>query len=279
MKTCKYLLIIVSFSITFQINGQFKFPEFVDLNSVEGIEEYSNENLWEYINGAAPSYLKYEFLNLKIKEYKYNFKDYILAEVYKHSSPINAFGMYAFEKPTKTNYLKIGGEGYLEDFGLNFYADSFYIKIVSNKSSDQTKVLMRLVANEIIKKNKLQNGLVSDLKLFPADSIIKHSEKYYPKNYMGHSFLTNVLEATYRHSNQEIKLFIIDKPSKRDALNCIKDYLKFANQETISNEKELIFIEDLFNGFVVLKQKKDKVFGIYGTEDKELITKLMRNFL
>jgi hypothetical protein len=51
------------------------------------IQTFSPDNLYEYINGAADLYLKYEFQELQVAEYQGSEKASITVEVYRHKTP------------------------------------------------------------------------------------------------------------------------------------------------------------------------------------------------
>ncbi len=55
---------------------------------------YLPDNLWDFINGAADTYLAYGFVDLHVAEYKKG-KNVIKAEIYRHSDNIMAFGIYS----------------------------------------------------------------------------------------------------------------------------------------------------------------------------------------
>ena len=50
--------------------------EFTDFKITHGAEYYTEENLWDYINGAAPAYLAYGFEEMATMQVK-NLKNHI----------------------------------------------------------------------------------------------------------------------------------------------------------------------------------------------------------
>lgn len=91
---------------------------------------YTPDNLWDYIDGAADLFYRYQFKNLQVVYYTDSAGDYITLELYDQSSPLYAYGVYSQERPEKTNFLDIGTEGYAEPGIINFLIDDFLYKII-----------------------------------------------------------------------------------------------------------------------------------------------------
>jgi hypothetical protein len=71
------------------------FPELKNWNKSDETREFLPENLFDYIDGAADSYLSYEFRHLWVKEYNNKKGALIRAEIYEHRNEKDAFGIYS----------------------------------------------------------------------------------------------------------------------------------------------------------------------------------------
>ena len=71
---------------------------------------YTPNNLWDLIDGAADVYLSYDFQDLHIGEYS-NQGQIIRVEMYRQSSSVNAFGIYAAERMPDYDFIKLGVQG------------------------------------------------------------------------------------------------------------------------------------------------------------------------
>ena len=105
------------------------FPEMGGWDQPEKPQLYSPETLYEYIDGAADLYLSYEFQELSVADYRGAQKAAVTVEVYRHSTPTQAFGIYSQERLASAKLLDIGAEGYQEPTVLNFVTGSYYVKI------------------------------------------------------------------------------------------------------------------------------------------------------
>ena len=83
------------------------FPEFDGWNLNVRDKVYEPENLWDIINGAADSYLSYDFEKLYVADYTNSQDHHIKVYAFRHSTPVNAFGIYSQERSRDYNFLNI----------------------------------------------------------------------------------------------------------------------------------------------------------------------------
>ena len=93
--------------------------------------------MWDFINGAAESYLSYGFVDLHVAEYKKG-KNVIRLEIYRHSDHIMAFGIYSTERSPSFKYMKLGSQGYKTESAINFFKGNYYVKIRTYSKSEKT---------------------------------------------------------------------------------------------------------------------------------------------
>ena len=121
----------------------FGFPEVTGWRQSGEIQTFVPKTLFEYINGGADLYLSYDFQELKVAEYSNEKKASVTIEVYRHKTPIHAFGIYSQERLSDANFLDIGSQGYIEANVLNFVAGPYYVKINSfNTGPDDREILI-----------------------------------------------------------------------------------------------------------------------------------------
>ena len=109
--------------------GTITFPKTDGWDQPEKPQLYSPETLYEYIDGASDLYLSYEFQELGVAEYRGAQKAAVTVEIYRHSTPTQAFGIYSQERLASAKLLDIGAQGYQEPTVLNFVLGSYYVKI------------------------------------------------------------------------------------------------------------------------------------------------------
>src|SRR4030042_5076173 len=126
------------------------FPELVGWKKSATIQTYNPNTLFAYINGAAELYINYNFEELKVAEYRsINSKATIIAEVYRHNQPINAFGIYSQEKPDEAKFSSVGTQGYGLEGIFNFFKGSYYVKISAFDIKENERQILKDFASTI----------------------------------------------------------------------------------------------------------------------------------
>lgn len=261
------------------LSANIIFPEIEGWEKSQKTKVFDTESLWEYINGAADYYLNFGFEELEVCEYSVSENKYIKVEVYKHKNPVNAFGIYAYERSPETNYIDIGNEAYLEHSSLNLYTASYYVKIFSHQKDDFTIATIKRLAEEVSKRLEPNPSLPELLTLLPVENKIEKTDIYFPTNYMAYSFLNNVLEAKYKAETKKYKVFIIKNDNEQSSKETIDKYLNAVKQVSEVIPENIIGINDMFNGYIVVSYLGNTIFGISGTEDKEFARKKLTEIL
>jgi len=109
------LLLIVGWALPCLTGAQeVEFPEYRDMKIVKDYPVFVADNLWDYINGAADSYLSCAFEDLHIAEYVKGEDLTIKVEVYRHQTPLMAYGIYAMERSPSYGFFDLGAQAYRE---------------------------------------------------------------------------------------------------------------------------------------------------------------------
>jgi len=251
------------------------FPEYKGWNKSNEIHVYDSETLWEYINGAAEYYNGFGFEKLEWVEYSISEDVYIKAEVYSHSSPINAFGIYAYERSNDGDFLKIGSEGYMIHSALNFYTDTYYVKVYSHDKTEVTIKALNDIAKLLAKNLSESNKKPVELDALPQENKVEHSEKFKQSNYLGYGFLKNAISAKYVIGGEEIDFFSITHETNKNALETAQAYLNFVKSDLTVQVNTILEINDPFNGRVFLLIEENIVRGTIGAENIKLAEKLL----
>lgn len=220
-----FLLSTSLFLISAQDNSTL-FPDLDGWKKPDSLSNYTADNLWDIINGAADGYLLYDFEEMTMGDYTQPGGQYITLEIYRHQSPEDAFGIYSQERPSKATYNSIGGQGYQEDANLNFFAGRYYVKIRCSGKSENEINSVRKLGETIAKQIDPQSKLPAQLALFPAEGKIQHSEQYINENFIGYSFFKNAFIANYNIKGTTFNIFIISNNSPEESKNMLTSFLK-----------------------------------------------------
>jgi len=272
-----YILQILFFSNIVLIPFE-EFPEIKDLEKDGDVEYYNPNNLYDYINGAADSYLNYDFESLNLQRYKGSNNQSLKIEIYKHSNAATGFGIYSSERPTDGNWLNIGSQGYFEKGILNFYKGRYYVKIMTYDIEDSKNLLIN-TANLIADKLDGGNEILSALELFPDSGKQINSEKYVHRNFMGYESLNKVFTAEYEIEGNYFELFFIEKENDKVCRAMLKEYFKSIEQDTSIINEGKILINDPYQGEIKTILKKNILIGAINYSDTKLAENHLELFL
>ncbi len=242
-----------------------KLPQLPGWDIDATVETFNPDNLFERINGAAPGYLLYDFKELTV--FVYNQKGggdqapYVTLQIYRHATTDDAFGIYASERPSESDFLPIGAEGYQEGSMLNFFADCLYVKIESPSTSDDAAKAIRQIAQGLANHVNPKATFPAKLQSFPASNKIPHTEQYIPSGFLGHEFLNKAFTANYQVVGKNYQVFVMDAGTTDGAKTMLTKYYQFTKQTSKLREGRLT-IKDRYNGDLECQWKGRYVWGI-----------------
>ncbi|KAA3661867.1 MAG: hypothetical protein DWQ10_03665 [Calditrichaeota bacterium] len=225
--------------------------EFANFPKIKGWElkvsddVYTPENLWDFMNGGADLYNKYGFIELHLADYRSADGMTISAEVYRHSSSVNAYGIYASERSPDYQFLELGGQAYIGDGILNFCSGTYYVKLFADGEGDKAVNALKKVAGSLVEALDQKNSLPELLSVFPKKGKAAYTEKYTAKKYLGHKFLNNAFSAEYEEG---YSLFLIQSADAGEIMKTAVAYLKFAKQKTKPVTDSMFVIKDPYSG-------------------------------
>jgi len=258
---CILLLSLVS------MQGNVVFPDFAGWKLQEDKRIYSSTDLWELINGAADIFLSYDFKDLRIAEYS-NKDQIIRVELYRQSTPYNAYGIYTAERMPDYPQVTVGSQGYKSQGVLNFLTGIYYVKIMSAGAVEAEEAAIGQLAGRINEMLAQPAGLPDVLKLFPDEGKETLSDSYIAQNFLGYSFLHSAFTTKYKTA-AEFQLFII-KDSPEELQHMLDEYTKSLKDEKPQIKENLIIVKDPYNGVIYMEKKGNYLVGVVNT-DKEVI--------
>jgi hypothetical protein len=202
-------------------------PKAADWKPAENPQQYLPDTLFEYIDGAAESYLGYDFRELVVAQYKCQSvpAGSLTVEVYDMGNARQAFGIYSAERYPETRFLAAGVQGYYEDGSLNFLVGRYYVKLMCYDCGPAAEKMLTTVAGDISSRVGDKGGFPSILSSFPRSGLVPNSEKYILRNFQGLSFLRNGYQASYKIEGREFECFIVDAQGELQAEAALKQYL------------------------------------------------------
>ncbi|MBN2633150.1 MAG: hypothetical protein JXR66_06315 [Bacteroidales bacterium] len=254
--------IILAFLALPVFSQEMILPELKGFKKLSNYPVFVPDNLWDFINGAADTYLALGFVDLHVAEYKKG-KEVIKLEVYRHSDHINAFGIYASERSPSYDYFNIGSQGYRVEGVINFFTGNYYVKLRTYSEKPKTIQALETLAKRVETMLEGEKKMPEILSLFPDEGKKPDEETYVNESVLGYSYLNRAFKANYQSGNDNFSIYIIKSPSAELTLNSAKRYLSSANMEATEGESRYV-VADGYNGTVFLAWNGDLMVLITG---------------
>jgi hypothetical protein len=226
---------------------------------------YNPNNLFDVIDGAADLYLEYDFVDLHIGRYEKEELE-IKAEIYKHGSSVNAFGIFSQERFADYHFIDLGVQGYLEKGALNFLSGIYYVKISTIQEGPAAQNGMLLIAKAVEKHLQQSSVWPAMLAVFPTETKKANTEQYVAKSFLGFASLNCVFVTSY-DAGSAFKAFVMKFGTPEDALNTLASFEnalpKNVTRKEIRGKQE---IQDPNNGLIEVVQKGNYIFGVVSSE-------------
>jgi hypothetical protein len=245
-------------------SGQaFSFPELKGYKITTTYPVYTPDNLWDYIDGAADTYVAFGFIDLHIAEYT-NGKNIIKVEIYKHKDNIQAFGIYSTERFPSYKFIDIGVQGYNTEGQTFFLKGNYYVKVMTNSKSTKTLKSVEPLAYKVAAILNGESTFPALLKELPGEGRNVNEETYVQENVLGHSFLAAAFKANYESEGNEFSVFLMEKKSVEDSRKTVTDYLTSLKMEPDDQNSGKYVLQDGYNGTIFLSWNDKRIVLISG---------------
>jgi hypothetical protein len=254
------LLLAVAVSALAQ---EFSFPELPGYKKNTGFPVFLPDNLWDFINGAAETYLSYGFVDLHVAEYKKG-KNVIKLEIYRHSDHTMAFGIYSTERSPSFRYMNLGSQGYSAEGAVNFFKGNYYVKVRTYSKNEKTLQAAQTLALSTAGMLEGSTDMPQALALFPASGKKANEEMYINESVLGHKFLKKAFKANYVAGPDSFSVFILLTKTPDEAWKSAETYLASAGTEALESTSGKYVLSDGYNGTVFLAWKDNRIVIISG---------------
>lgn len=255
-----FILILLSGSGLAQ---DIKLPELKGYKKTTSYPVFLPDNLWDFINGAADTYLAYGFIDLHVAEYKKG-KNVIKLEIYRHKDNTLAFGIYSTERSPSFRFMNLGSQGYKADGAINFFKGNYYVKIRSYSKNETTLKSVESLALKVANMLKGGSEMPAVLSLFPDIGKKINEETFINESVLGHKFLNKAFKASYEAGNDIFSIFIMENNSPEETRNSVNAYLASTGAEAVDSETGRYMLKDGYNGTIFLAWKENRIVIISG---------------
>lgn len=207
-------------------------PQIAGWRPAEAAQAYFPESLFERIDGAAESYLAYDFKELLAAEFALQGGEATMTlEIYDMGTPLNAFGIFSAERFPENRPVDIGLMGYLDGETLNFVVGRYYVKLLGYGLGPQTAAVLVDFARRTSAPVKDPGVPPALFARFPRENMVPMSEKFINRNFLGFEFLGQGYQVSYRLGDQEFEGFVAALETEARANTGLKRLLEFYARE------------------------------------------------
>lgn len=248
---------------------EIQFPAYTGYKVEFNYPVYTPDNLWDYINGAAESYISLGFKELYIAEYTKGKKVNIKSEVYSHLSPLFAFGIYALERSPSYSFIDLGVQGYAEEGLVHFTKGNYYVKVMTHSKSKKALASVRDIAAIIEQSLEGTTSAPSILSKFPEEGKLPNEEMYISESVLGHEFLRNAFRANYRLGDNDFTIYIFNPLNEEVNREMMDKYLGKQGLAAGDSADGKFFFKDGYNGDIFLAWRAEVTVLITGLNEND----------
>ncbi|MBI2898059.1 MAG: hypothetical protein HYY06_31185 [Deltaproteobacteria bacterium] len=200
--------------------------------SAEGPRTFEAQNLHEYMNGQADSYLEYAFVMLAVADYRSGSRS-VQVEIFDMGSKPGAFGRFsrmALEggdpATLAERFVELGGGGTASGTDLAFWKDRYLVKLTYlDESPDATEESLRSAGRAVLGPiaRTIESGISGDvaplpeLSRLPARGLVAHSEVRYGRALLGVDALGPGIAAEYSIDAKRMRLAFAERSTAAEA--------------------------------------------------------------
>jgi hypothetical protein len=234
------------------------------------LQRFVGESLFDYIDGAADMYHRYDFVEVHVADY-HKGTDEIVADLYAFAGADKAYGMFTTLRPMEPDTVAIGIEGFLLMTNLIFVKGDYIVNLATYDDSESGIAALRQVASTIERGLPGTAQRPATFALFPEDGRLAHSEKIYAESYLGLAFLNDVYTVDVTLPEGSFTLFASDDSDgekfRRWAEKVSQDEVAIdpaGISELPFDAGRVLATSDSYHGLIVAGTKAQHLIGIVG---------------
>jgi hypothetical protein len=175
----------------------------------EGPLTFRPDTLYEYLDGGAPRYLDYGFLEAVHVRYALDGDPQaaVTLDIYDMGSALGAFGIYSSARPRGVAPRAWGAEGYRSLTVAASWKGQVYVHV---QADDERPILSEMTESLMAHVSERASGETAApaiLRPLPREGRVARSERYVARDLLGHAFLPGGVLATYAQDGREAELF------------------------------------------------------------------------
>lgn len=232
-------------------------------------EHYDRDTLFEKINGRAPAYFEFNFEALGARSFTLENPPGAFIDVflYRMDTPLNAFGIFSFERGEAGASLDFAADGYRSEMGYFFRSGPTYAQVIASSPEAAVMDVAEVVARKIGATLPEDDSGMEARALLPPEGLMPASIAYINANAYGQQVLSNIFEARYAVDDAEVTYFAQANPDAGTARGNWESLLGFYDKYgTVTDTFEAVgadvFVAENFGQWSVIYVRDEALAGV-----------------
>ena len=234
--------------------------EVTDLTRAGPVQHFAGKRLVEYIDGGAELYFAYGFQETVACKYRLPDGSDVAVEIYAVDRPENAYGLYSFD--TEGSHPDVGQEAAYAAGLLKFWKGRFFVRILAESDTVQTKELLVRVGRSIANKIEERGDKPDIVERVPASGVVPESLQFFHKQiclnniyYIADANLlyldgsTDAISYRYRAGDSVVRVLLVRYPNDVTASAAFHDFVQtYLDRDSSVDDEESVAIQRIENG-------------------------------
>ena len=227
----------------------------------ERVTLYNSDTLFDHIDGEAELYFPYGFDMLATVTYlnKKNPEVWVVVDVYRMGSLLDAFGIYSNYRKADAVGTVIGAEGFVSPSQMMFYQDRYFVMIQVTGTTSLEQDLFVACGRTVSRNLPPNTGRPRELEVLAGiPGVVTKSERYLGQSLLGYAFFRRGIIADAMLGGERVQVFVVFEHSPdaaRKAFDDYRSYLKAEGQEMnvtgTTDRISLTAVDPLYRGVFV----------------------------
>ena len=244
---------------------------------------FDKDTLFDHINGEAELYFPYGFDVLATATYVNgnNSEVWIVADVYRMASPLDAFGIYSNYRKADAASITVGAEGFVSSSQLMFYQDRYFVRLQVTGATSLEQDVFLACARSVSEKLPSNARPAGELEALKIPGIVPKTERYIAKSLLGYAFFRRGIIADALLKGERVQVFLVPEDSvsaAREAFDQYRSYMKAEGKNMQLQEWRdyvtMVAVDPLYGG-VFVEQSGRYIIGAVRLKEPSSATKLI----
>jgi hypothetical protein len=236
---------------------------------------FTEETLFDHINGEAELYFPYGFDALATARYvkKDAPGSELMADVYRMGSLLDAFGVWSNYRKADAPGCAVGADCVLSSSQMLFYQDRYFVRLQATGTPTPSQDVFLACGRALSRNLPAGKGRPGELELFHVNGVVPKTERYLPQSVLGYPFFRRGMTAEANLNGERAQVFVVFEDSAGAARKVFDQYLaslKEAGLEAkLSGKEGIISLEgiDPLYGKVIVEQWDSYLIGAIRLKD------------